>query len=82
MNPYAIKELVKFFRQQCADKGHYIWLNTHSQTIVNLLQPEEVIIVNKKDGITVAKQFKDKDMHGLPMDEAWLTNGLGGGVPW
>ena len=82
LNPYAIKELVKFFRQQCADKGHCIWLNTHSQTIVNLLQPEEVIIVNKKDGITVAKQFKDKDMHGLPMDEAWLTNALGGGVPW
>ena len=82
LNPYAIKELVKFFRQQCADKGHYIWLNTHSQTIVNLLQPEEIIIVNKKDGITVAKQLKDKDMHGLPMDEAWLTNALGGGVPW
>ncbi len=82
LNPYAIKELVKFFKQQCADKGHYIWLNTHSQTIVNLLQPEEIIIVNKKDGITVAKQLKDKDMHGLPMDEAWLTNTLGGGVPW
>ena len=82
LNPFAIKELVKFFRQQCADKGHYIWLNTHSQTIVNLLQPEEIIIVNKKDGITVAKQLKDKDMHGLPMDEAWLTNALGGGVPW
>ena len=82
LNPYAIKELVKFFRQQCADNGHYIWLNTHSQTIVNLLQPEEIVIVNKKDGITVAKQLKDKDMHGLAMDEAWLTNTLGGGVPW
>lgn len=82
LNPYAIKELVKFFRKKCADDGHYIWLNTHSQTIVNLLQPEEIIIVNKKKGITVAKQMKDKDMHGLQMDEAWLTNTLGGGVPW
>lgn len=82
LNPYAVKEFVKFFRQQCADKGHCIWLNTHSQTIVNLLKPEEIIIVNKKEGITDARQLKDKNMHGLPMDEAWLTNSLGGGVPW
>jgi predicted ATPase len=83
LNPYVIKELVKFFREQCnKENGHYIWLNTHSQTLVNQLQPEEIIIINKENGITVPKQIKDKNMHGLPMDEAWLTNVLGGGVPW
>lgn len=82
LNPYVVKELVKFFREQCKEKGHYIWLNTHSQTLVNQLQPEEIIIINKENGITVPKQIKDKKMHGLPMDEAWLTNVLGGGVPW
>jgi predicted ATPase len=82
LNPYVVKELVNFFREQCKDKGHYIWLNTHSQTLVNQLQPEEIIIINKENGITVPKQIKDKNMHGLPMDEAWLTNVLGGGVPW
>jgi predicted ATPase len=82
LNPYVVKELVNFFREQCKEKGHYIWLNTHSQTLVNQLQPEEIIIINKENGITVPRQIKDKNMHGLPMDEAWLTNVLGGGVPW
>ena len=82
LNPYVIKELVTFFREQCKEKGHYIWLNTHSQTLVNQLLPEEIIVVNKEDGITKAKQFKGKDMHGMAMDTAWLTNFFGGGVPW
>lgn len=82
LHPYVIKELVNFFRQQCEDKGHYIWLNTHSQTLVNQLEAKEIIVVNKKDGRTIVKQFKDKDFHGLPMDEAWLSNAMGGGIPW
>ena len=82
LNPYVIKELIAFFREQCKENGHYIWLNTHSQTLVNLLEPEEIIIINKKAGITTPKQMTKINLHGLPMDEAWLTNVLGGGVPW
>lgn len=82
LNPYVIKELVNFFREQCKEKGHYIWLNTHSQTLVNHLLPEEIIVINKEKSITKAKQFKDKNMHGMAMDTAWLTNFFGGGVPW
>jgi predicted ATPase len=82
LNPYVVKELVTFFREQCKEKGHYIWLNTHSQTLVNQLKPEEIIVVNKENGNTIAKQFIGKDMHGMAMDTAWLTNFFGGGVPW
>ncbi len=82
LNPYVVKELVTFFREQCKEKGHYIWLNTHSQTLVNQLKPEEIIVVNKENGNTIAKQFIGKDMHGMAMDTAWLTNYFGGGVPW
>ncbi len=82
LNPYVVKELVTFFREQCKEKGHYIWLNTHSQTLVNQLKPEEIIVVNKEEGNTIAKQFIGKDMHGMAMDTAWLTNFFGGGVPW
>jgi predicted ATPase len=82
LNPYVVKELVNFFRQQCKEKGHYIWLNTHSQTLVNHLHPEELIVLNKINGKTVPKQFSSQDLQGIPMDEAWLTNVLGGGVPW
>ncbi len=83
LNPYVIKTLVDFFRKQCEEKGHYIWLNTHSQTLVKELQPHELILVDKVNGATQIKQFsKDYNLHGLTMDEAWLSNALGGGLPW
>lgn len=82
LTPDVIKEMVTLFRNACEEKGHYIWLNTHSQSLVSQLTPDEVITVNKIKGETKIKQFKGKDFHGLSMDEAWLTNTLGGGLPW
>jgi hypothetical protein len=46
------------------------------------LTVDEIITVDKVKGETKIKQFKGKDFHGLSMDEAWLTNTLGGGLPW
>jgi predicted ATPase len=82
LNPKVMKALVDFFRDACEDKGHYIWLNTHSQTLVSQLTPEEIVLVNKKQGQTVVKQLKGENLFGLQMDEAWLTGALGGGLPW
>ncbi len=82
LTPYVIREMVTLFRNACEEKGHYIWLNTHSQSLVSELTPGEIITVNKIKGETKIKQFKGKDFHGLRMDEAWLTNTLGGGLPW
>lgn len=82
LNPRVIKELVGLFRYACEEKGHYIWLNTHSQTLVSELTVDEIITVDKIKGETKIKQFKGKNFHGLSMDEAWLTNTLGGGLPW
>jgi predicted ATPase len=82
LHPKVIRELVHFFREAYVTKGHYIWLNTHSQTLVSELTPEEIILVNKKKGETVIKQLKNQNLHGLRMDEAWLTAALGGGLPW
>lgn len=82
LNPYAIELLVELMRNRCQEKGHYIWLNTHSPTLVRNLRADELIIVDKKQGATQIKQFEGKDFFGLRMDEAWLTNALGGGLPW
>jgi predicted ATPase len=82
LNPRVIRELVGFFRNACEEKGHYIWLNTHSQTLVSELTVDEIITVDKIKGETKINQFKGKNFHGLSMDEAWLTNTLGGGLPW
>ncbi|NID08616.1 AAA family ATPase [Fibrivirga algicola] len=82
LNPKVTKELVQLFRFACEEYGHYIWLNTHSQSLVSVLTPEEIILVDKVDGATKTKQVAGMNLHGLPMDEAWLSNALGGGIPW
>jgi predicted ATPase len=82
LTPYVIREMVTFFRNACEEKGHYIWLNTHSQSLVSELTFNEIITVNKIKGETKIKQFKGQDFSGLRADEAWLTNTLGGGLPW
>ncbi len=82
LNPKVVRELVNLFRNKCQEKGHYIWLNTHSQTLVSELTSDEIILVDKVNGNTQVKQVKGFDLHGMKMDEALLTNALGGGIPW
>jgi predicted ATPase len=81
LHPYVIEALVGIFRNACKEKGHYIWLNTHSETLVRQLTIDEIIVVDKMNGATRARQFQGEDLFGLEMDEAWLTNALGGGLP-
>jgi hypothetical protein len=81
-SPQAIELLVDFFREKCETEGHYIWLNTHSQTLVRCLEIDEIILVNKVDGATRAKQLKKEDEINIKTDEGWLSNALGGGVLW
>ena len=82
LHPDVIKEFVNVCRYACETYGHFIWLNTHSQTLTAQLVSDEIIVVDKVKGATRTKQFKGRDFHGLRMDEAWLMNALGGGLPW
>ncbi|TKT92172.1 chromosome segregation protein SMC [Dyadobacter frigoris] len=82
LNPFVIKELVNLFRTACLEKKHYIWVNTHSQSLVEMLTPDEIVLVDKKNGNTEITQIQKMNLHGLPMDEAWISGALGGGVPW
>lgn len=82
LHPQAIEFLVDFFREKCEESGHHIWLNTHSQTLVRCLEIDEIILINKVDGITKAKQHTKEDKVNIKTDEAWLSNALGGGVLW
>ncbi|GAB4041541.1 AAA family ATPase [Spirosoma gilvum] len=82
LHPQVAGELVDFFRTMCEERGHYIWLNTHSQSMASRVKPEEFVVVEKKQGATTARQFKKEDFHGMRADEAWLTNALNGGLAW
>ena len=82
LHPQAIEFLVDFFREKSEGEGHHIWLNTHSQTLVRCLEIDEIILINKVDGATKAKQLTKDDEVNIKTDEAWLSNALGGGVLW
>jgi predicted ATPase len=82
LNPYVVRKLVDFFRAACQERGHYIWLNTHSHDLVACLEPDEVVVVDKIGGETQVKQIKSMNLHGLDMAEVWLSGALGGGTPW
>ncbi len=82
LHPLVIESLVSFFRNVCIEKGHYIWLNTHSSSLVSQLRPEEIVLVEKREGATVTKQVGNQDLHNLETDYAWLSGALGGGLPW
>ena len=82
LHPQIAGELVDFFRIMCEERGHYIWLNTHSQSMAMRLKPEEFVIVEKKQGATTTRQFNEGDFSGMRTDEAWLTNARNGGLAW
>ncbi len=83
LNPNVVETLIEFFREITKEK-HHIWITTHSPILVSLLNEKELITVNKdvETGQTNLKQYKEGDFYGERADEAWLTNELGGGLPW
>ncbi|GAB3640987.1 AAA family ATPase [Spirosoma arcticum] len=82
LHPLVIESLISFFRNVCTEKGHYIWLNTHSASLVSQLQPSEIVLVEKKESATVIKQVGSRNLYNLEVDYAWLSGALGGGLPW
>ncbi|MBO0931267.1 AAA family ATPase [Fibrella aquatilis] len=82
LHPQVMMSLVEFFRKICEEKGHYIWLNTHSEAIVRKLSTDEIVLVDKRNGATQTRQIKGRNIYDIPTDEAWLTGALGGGLPW
>ena len=82
----AIREFMDMMRQQASPENP-IWLTTHSESVVRALKPSELILVDKIDGRTTMKRadavnLSEEDMAPLGLDEAWLSNLLGGGLPW
>ncbi|MCP4702016.1 MAG: AAA family ATPase [Gammaproteobacteria bacterium] len=81
LHPKAIQELVYLFREQ-ATADQSIWITTHNESVIRGLQNEELWLVDKKDGATRMKQVDFADELSLPLDQAWLSNALSGGLPW
>ena len=86
LHPKAIYELIDLMRQQASPENP-IWLTTHSESVVRVLNLSELVLVDKVDGRTRMKQadagnISQEDLDPLSLDEVWLSNLLAGGLPW
>lgn len=84
LNPKAIAELINIFREK--SQSFNIFINTHSESIVRVTKPEELFIVDKKEGQTVVKNvkktFPNYNYKTMDTDKMWMSNLFDGGLPW
>ena len=83
IHPKAIAELVQLMRDN-ATLEHPVFITTHSESVVRASKKDELWLVNKEDGKTVAKNAAQHsgDLGDIHLDTAWLMNLFGGGLPW
>jgi len=84
LNPKAISEIIELFREK--SNNFNIFINTHNESVVRVTKPEELFLVNKKDGKTIIENVKNKypdyEYDKFNLDEMWISNMFGGGLPW
>lgn len=83
LHPKGIEALVDLMRQS-ASTEHPVFVTTHSESLVRACREDELWLVNKVDGKTIAKNAA-KSSGGLGqinLDTAWLMNLFDGGLPW
>lgn len=82
MHPKAIAEAVAFMRDKA--NHHPIFVTTHSESLVKNVKKDELWLVDKKEGKTIFTPARDTDLEDvtLSMDEIWLSNAFGAGLPW
>jgi len=84
LHPKAISELVEFFREK--SEIYPIFINTHNEAIIKKSLPLELFIVSKEDGKTklfnILQEFPNLDYSQMDLNEMWLCNVFGKGLPW
>lgn len=83
IHPKAIAELVQLMRSN-ASTSHPVLITTHSESVVRASTKDELWLVNKEQGKTIAKNAgkHSADLGSLNLDKAWLMNMFDGGLPW
>jgi predicted ATPase len=83
IHPKAIAELVQLMRAN-ATPEHPVFVTTHSESLVRASSKEELWLIDKEDGKTIAKNAAENsvELGELNLDTAWLLNMFGGGLPW
>ncbi len=84
LHPKAISELVEFFREK--SEQYPIFINTHNEAIIKKAKPNELFIISKESGQTklfnILQKFPNFDYKIMDLNEMWLSNIFGKGLPW
>lgn len=59
LHPLMRSEILKIMRSNYEKSNKFILLTTHSETLLNSANPEEVIVVSFKEGRTIAKRVEN-----------------------
>ena len=83
IHPKAIAELVQLMRDN-AKPEHPVFVTTHSEPLVRASTKEELWLIDKTEGKTIAKNAAQNSagLGNLNLDTAWLMNMFGAGLPW
>jgi len=80
LHPYAITVLAGLLR--AASTRTQLLVSTQSVTLVNQLSPEEIVVVDRKDGESTFRRLREEEIAGwiddYSLGELWEKNVLGG----
>jgi len=83
LHPHLAEPIVQLFREASEDWGAQFLITTHNPLFLEYLEPDEIIVVDKIDGITKTKkayEIADFETHRkyFGLGELWKQGALGG----
>jgi predicted ATPase len=81
IHPHSLKLLAHVLKK--ASRRSQILLSTHSPYLLNFLEPEDIIVVEKHEGATEVTRTADQGaikeaLQTLGLGEIWYAGSLGG----
>lgn len=63
IHPMMQKEILNLMRdvREPSNRGRFILMTTHSESLLNAASPDEIVVVSMNDGITKARRLENKE---------------------
>ncbi|MEW6236624.1 MAG: ATP-binding protein [Candidatus Omnitrophota bacterium] len=83
LHPYLAEHIVQLFREASEDLGAQFLITTHNPNFMNYLNPEEIILFAKNEGLTKTKRASSVEdieisLKYFSLGELWEQGALGG----
>ena len=83
LHPYAIEILAELIQSQSSSKRMQIIISTQSPALVDNFEPEDIVVVNRKDGASTFQRLNGDDLsmwlEDYSLGDLWRKNIVTGG---